>query len=52
MVLLYDELKKELNFAIPRRFNQECIENIFSRVKRSCGHRRNPTAYDILSMFK
>ena len=49
---LCNELKNDLKFIIPRRFNQDCLENFFSRLRGCGGYRTNPTSYDIQSAFK
>lgn len=53
MILLYEDLRSQgYEYLIPRRLNQDCLENFFSTIRGSGGHNRNPSALQFHSNFK
>ena len=50
---LYKELKVcGFQFLMPRRLNQDCLENFFSCIRGIGGHNTNPTVYEFISYYK
>lgn len=53
LILLYSDLKElSFKFLLTRRLNQDCLENLFSRIRGTGGNRTNPTAFELQSSFK
>lgn len=50
--MLYDELKQQkFEYLMTKRLNQDCLENFFSCIRGTGGHRTHPTAYELQNSF-
>lgn len=50
---LWQDLKnKNVKHVLTRRFNQDCLENYFGKVRNACGNARNPTPIQFSRAFK
>lgn len=53
LILLSDDNKELLfQFLLTFHLNQDCLENLFSRIWGTGGNRTNPTAYELQTCFK
>lgn len=49
---LWDDLKTQVKFMLPRRLNQDCLESFFSSIRQKGGFRDNPSAVHFRSAMR
>ena len=49
---IWNALKSDISFLMTSRFNQDCIENVFSSVRRRGGFRDNPSTFHFRSAIR
>ena len=54
VLAIHDELvvKGSLKFLLTGRFNQDCVENLFSQIRARGGHRFNPSAKEFRFAYR
>lgn len=53
ILLLFEDLKSEgYSYIMTRRLNQDCLENLFGRVRTRNGNSTEPTSWQLVSAFR